>query len=137
MGKFILAFLSLLSVHATASAKTFTLTVLHTNDVHARFVETNENGGFLCFPGEKCFGGVSRRATVVARVRSEDANVVLLDAGDVFMGTPWYSLYRGNATSTFMNEVGYDAMVSTLIVQPAAVRISLAVPYSERLEQLE
>ena len=113
MGELLVSLLlPLLSVLSTTAAAPFTLTILHTNDMHARFVETDENGGFLCLPGEKCFGGIARRASAIARVRSEDANVVLLDGGDVFTGTPWYSVFRGNATSTFMNELRYDAMVS-------------------------
>lgn len=92
----------------------FSLTLLHTNDNHARFEET-DSCGFLCYPSEakagKCFGGMARRATMINQIRSQEQNVLLVSAGDVFTGTMWYQVYRGNATSRFMNELGYDAMV--------------------------
>ena len=100
-----------------ACATTFNLTILHTNDFHARFEETDENGG-ICTDEIResrkgCFCGVARRATVIDEVRAnrEHANVLLLDAGDAFQGTDWFYVYRGNATAHFMNLLGYDAMV--------------------------
>ena len=100
----------------------YSLTVLHTNDHHGRFEETDTSGG-LCFPrlakAGECFGGVARRATMIKKIRAEEKNVLLLSGGDVFTGTLWYLAYRGNASRKFMNELGYDAMVysffSTLI----------------------
>ena len=101
-----------------SGAEAFSLTVLHTNDLHARFMETDENG-YLCLPKRaaegKCYGGVARRATIIKQIRAQEENVVLLDAGDVFTGTLWYHVYRGNATSKFMNELRYDAMVSVIL----------------------
>ena len=93
----------------------FSLTLLHTNDNHARFEET-DTYGFLCYPRDaqagKCFGGMARRATMIKQIRSQAPNVLLVSAGDVFTGTLWYNTYHGNATRAFMNELGYDAMVS-------------------------
>ena len=98
------------------SAQGFSLTLLHTNDNHARFEET-DTYGFLCYPKDahagKCFGGMARRATLIKRIRSQEKNVLLVSGGDVLTGTPWYKIYRGNATFFFMNELGYDALVST------------------------
>lgn len=95
----------------------FALTLLHTNDNHARFEETDPYG-FFCYPKDaqagKCFGGMARRATMIKRIRSQEQNVLLVSAGDVFTGTLWYQVYRGNATRTLMNELGYDAMVSNV-----------------------
>ncbi|RMX39597.1 hypothetical protein pdam_00004020 [Pocillopora damicornis] len=91
----------------------YLLTVLHTNDHHGRFEETDTSGG-LCFPrlakAGECFGGVARRATMIKKIRAEEKNVLLLSGGDVFTGTLWYLAYRGNASRKFMNELGYDAM---------------------------
>lgn len=102
----------------SSSVQGFSLTILHTNDNHARFEETDAYG-FLCYPKDaqagKCFGGMARRATMIKRVRSQEQNVLLLSGGDVFSGTLWYQVYRGNATRLFMNELRYDAMVSNLI----------------------
>jgi len=93
----------------------YRLTILHTNDLHARFEETNAYGG-LCFAKDrkagKCYGGVARRATAIKQIRGGEPNVILLDAGDVLTGTLWYNVYRGNASWTFMNELRYDVMVS-------------------------
>ena len=92
----------------------FSLTLLHTNDNHGRFEEV-DSYGFLCYPRDaqagKCFGGMARRATMIKRIRSEEQNVLLVSGGDVFTGTLWYQVYRGNATRRFMNELRYDAMV--------------------------
>ena len=98
-----------------SSVEAFSLTVLHTNDNHGRFEETDPHG-FLCYPkyakANNCFGGMARKATEIKRIRSEEKNVLLLSGGDVFTGTMWYKVYRGNATRKFMNDLGYDAMVS-------------------------
>ena len=93
------------------------LTILHTTDVSSRF-EHFDTGGKNCTEEQDmlgmCFGGVPRRGTIIKKVRQErenDINVLLLDAGDQFVGT-WYNFFRGKATSYFMNQLGYDAMVS-------------------------
>ncbi|XP_071498726.1 5'-nucleotidase-like [Diadema antillarum] len=116
-----LAFTRVLSIAMTIclivfkDTSAFNLTVLHTNDCHTRFVETDVSGrvctAALREAGE-CYGGVARRATVVNRIRSRDPgeNVLLLDAGDQFQGTDWFVVYRGNATAYFMNILEYDAM---------------------------
>ena len=92
----------------------FEITILHTNDVHARIVETNVYGG-RCSPQDsaanKCYGGVARRQTVINRIRNSHDNVLLLDAGDQFQGTVWFNVYEGLATAQFMNMLRYDAMV--------------------------
>ena len=98
----------------------FTLTLLHTNDNHGRFEET-DSYGFLCYPRDaqagKCFGGVARRATMLKQIRSEEKSTLLVSGGDVFTGTLWYRVYRGNATSKFMNELRYDALVSAFLIR--------------------
>eukprot|EP00794_Sanderia_malayensis_P002836 gene2836-3279_t len=98
---------------STNSGNCFELTILHTNDVHARIQETNVYGG-RCSTADstakKCFGGVARRQTVIKQIRKRDQNVLLLDAGDQFQGTVWFTVYQGKATADFMNMLGYDAM---------------------------
>ena len=92
----------------------FTLTILHTNDVHARIDEFDSRGN-TCDEEEQsageCFGGVARRSTMVEQIRSEAPNVILLDAGDQFQGTLFYTQYKGGAAQEMMNTIGYDAMV--------------------------
>lgn len=80
------------------------LTILHTNDVHSRIdpfpLDGSRNQGL---------GGVARRAALVKKIRSEQPNVLLLDAGDVFQGTPYFNLYGGELEFTIMSQMGYDA----------------------------
>ncbi|MBD2702905.1 metallophosphatase [Spirosoma sp. BT702] len=84
--------------------KTTSLTILHTNDVHSRLdpfpMDGSRNAGK---------GGVARRATLIRKIRQEQANVLLFDAGDIFQGTPYFNLYKGEPEILAMNQLGYDA----------------------------
>ncbi|PTM12812.1 MAG: metallophosphatase [Bacteroidetes bacterium] len=83
-----------------------TITILYTNDTHARidpFPETAREFAML--------GGVARRAHLIKQIRQTHQHVILLDAGDVFQGTPWFQLYGGEVDLRVMSEMGYDAMV--------------------------
>jgi 5'-nucleotidase len=97
----------------TQDAARFTLVVLHTNDTHSRFLQFNKHGN-TCNDEEaaasECFGGVARRVTEINRIRSQEQNVILVDAGDQFQGTLFYTLYRSAPAIKFMNMLGYDAM---------------------------
>ena len=88
-----------------AAAKDETLiTVLHTNDTHSQIdpiVETDKTHA-----GQ---GGVARRATLVKKVRQENPNTVLIDAGDVLQGTPYFNFYKGEVEYKAMSMIGYDA----------------------------
>ena len=81
------------------------LTILYTNDTHARLDPFPDNA--VEFAG---LGGISRRASLVKKIRSQSKNVLLLDAGDVFQGTPWFDVYGGEIDLKLMSEMGYDAM---------------------------
>jgi minor extracellular serine protease Vpr len=92
----------------------FELTVLHTNDTHARVDEYNRNGAY-CAPADAtaglCIAGTPRLATVVKALRDGGyPNVLLLDAGDQFQGTLFYNVFRGDVLTMTMNYLGYDAM---------------------------
>ncbi|KAJ8023878.1 5'-nucleotidase [Holothuria leucospilota] len=94
-------------------SEAFDLTIIHTNDVHARFEEFNKYGSTCSVKyAEKgaCFGGVARRVTKIKEIRNRYQNTLLLDGGDQFQGTPWFYFYRGLAASHFMELMGYDAM---------------------------
>ncbi|XP_044230699.1 snake venom 5'-nucleotidase-like [Thunnus albacares] len=88
---------------------TFELTLLHTNDNHARIEETSVDSG-KCPAGGPCFAGVARRFTKVSEIRKKEKNVLFLDAGDQFQGTVWFNYYKGAEAAYFMNKLGYDAM---------------------------
>ncbi|XP_051731544.1 5'-nucleotidase isoform X2 [Ctenopharyngodon idella] len=95
-------------IHCQMCRTEFELTLLHTNDVHARVEETNKDSG-KCSKAP-CFAGVARRFTKIKEVRAKEKNVLLLDAGDQFQGTVWFNLYKGAEAAHFMNKLGYDAM---------------------------
>ena len=108
--------LTTLMTSCLAQDEEFHLTILHTSDVTASF-EQFDIEGEECSEEEdmngECLGGIPRRGTVINEVRNErdDINVLLLDGGDAFVGE-WFNVYKGEATSHFMNKLGYDAMVS-------------------------
>ncbi|XP_007427924.1 5'-nucleotidase [Python bivittatus] len=89
-------------------AGSFELTILHTNDVHARVEQTSRDSGKCT--GQDCYGGVARRATKIQEIRATRRNVLLLDAGDQYQGTIWFSYFKGLEVVRFMNSLGYDAM---------------------------
>lgn len=93
----------------------YELTILHTNDVHARIQEMNAYGG-QCADGRQCFGGAARMKTKIEELRKEHRNTLLLDAGDQFQGTLWFTHYGGLVTYTMMNLLGYDAMVQCIFI---------------------
>lgn len=80
------------------------LTILHTNDVHSRVepfpLDGSRNEGL---------GGVAKRATLIKKIRDEQKNVLLLDAGDIFQGTPYFNFFGGEIEMKLMSELGYDA----------------------------
>lgn len=93
--------------------KSYKLTVVHTNDVHARFSQANKYGGSCSAEDaseQKCFGGVARRQTKMKEIRAQNDNVLFLDGGDQFQGTLWYYHYGGQAAAYFMNRLSYDVM---------------------------
>lgn len=80
------------------------LTILHTNDVHSRLepfpMDGSKNAGL---------GGVAARAELINEIRKETENVLLLDAGDIFQGTPYFNLYKGEPEIKAMSMMQYDA----------------------------
>jgi 5'-nucleotidase len=81
------------------------LTLLHTNDVHSRLDPFPFDGGKL--EGQ---GGVAARAALIKKIRSEEEHVILLDAGDIFQGTPYFNLYKGEPEMKAMSMMKYDAV---------------------------
>jgi len=79
------------------------ITVLHTNDTHSQIDPILEND--KTYGGK---GGVARRATLVKRVRKENPNTLMIDAGDVCQGTPYFNFYKGEVEYKAMSLIGYD-----------------------------
>jgi 5'-nucleotidase len=81
------------------------LTILHTNDTHSQIdpiPATDKQWG-----GK---GGVARRATLVKEVRNQNPNTLMIDAGDVFQGTPYFNFYKGEVEYKSMSLIGYDVV---------------------------
>ncbi|MCB9309459.1 MAG: metallophosphoesterase [Lewinellaceae bacterium] len=80
------------------------LTILHTNDVHSRIepfpMDGSKNQGL---------GGVAKRATLISQIREQEKHVLLLDAGDIFQGTPYFNFFGGELEIKLMSQLGYDA----------------------------
>ncbi|KAL0123038.1 hypothetical protein PUN28_007577 [Cardiocondyla obscurior] len=91
----------------------FTIQIIHTNDMHARFEETSKLST-VCTPEDstagKCYGGFARIATLVRQARSKSRPTIFLNAGDTYQGTPWYSVYKWKAVTWFMNLLAPDAI---------------------------
>lgn len=84
--------------------KTSQITILHTNDVHSHIDPFGPNDG-----RNANRGGVARRASLVERIRKENPNTLLLDAGDIFQGTPYFNYYGGELEFKLMSKLKYDA----------------------------
>lgn len=80
------------------------LTVLHTNDVHSRLEAFPMDGS-----RNQGKGGVVARAALIAQIRQQEEQVLLLDAGDIFQGTPYFNLYKGEPEIKAMAAMKYDA----------------------------
>lgn len=79
------------------------LTILHTNDTHSNIDPFPANHSK--YPN---MGGVSKRYSLINKVREEEEHVLLLDAGDIFQGTPYFNKYGGVLEMKLMTEMGYD-----------------------------
>lgn len=80
----------------------YTLTVLHTNDLHAHIEPSRV--------GTANYGGYAKQATLIKKYRAEDPNTILLNGGDTFQGTLFFTQYVGMADLSLMNVMGYDGM---------------------------
>lgn len=80
------------------------LTILHTNDQHSRIEPFPTND-----PKYPNMGGFARRASVIKKIRAEEKNVLLLDAGDIWQGTPYFNMFGGELEFKLMSEMQYDA----------------------------
>lgn len=99
----LLASLSTFPLGVSAS-KAKRLTILHTNDVHSHLEPFPENHPH--FPG---MGGAAVRKALIDSIRAEGNPVLLLDAGDIFQGTPYFNFFSGEPEILTMNRMGYDA----------------------------
>ncbi|AUC84270.1 metallophosphatase [Polaribacter sp. ALD11] len=79
------------------------ITILHTNDTHSHIEPFKAN-----HPRNPNKGGVARRATLIEQIRKENKNTLLLDAGDIFQGTPYFNYFGGELEFKLMSMLKYD-----------------------------
>ncbi len=79
------------------------ITILHTNDTHSHIDPMADDD-----PKNPNMGGAARRATLVEAIRRENPNTLLLDAGDIFQGTPYFNYYGGELEFRVMSMMNYD-----------------------------
>ena len=96
--------LGLIPKELFASGEMLRLTVVHTNDIHCHLDP---------FPADHAEypskGGLVRIASMVNQTRKENPNLLLLDAGDMFQGTPYFNYFKGELIVNVMSKMGYDA----------------------------
>lgn len=88
----------------SASDEVHKLTILHSNDVHSHidpFPQDDKK-----YPG---MGGMAQKAALINAIRAQEDNVLLLDCGDIFQGTPYFNFYHGELEMKLMSEMQYDA----------------------------
>nr|WP_321486667.1 metallophosphatase [uncultured Draconibacterium sp.] len=81
-----------------------TISILHTNDIHSHiepFTDTDDRYANR--------GGLARIAKLATLERKKNLNTLLLDAGDMFQGTPYFNYFKGELMLKVMSEAGYDA----------------------------
>jgi len=88
--------------NGTDSTAAFYLTIIHTNDLHAHDVPFKDNG--------KLVGGLAKIDHLIESIRKERSNVLLVDAGDFFQGTPMFQRYGGDIEIETLNRIGYDVV---------------------------
>lgn len=80
------------------------ITILHTNDTHSH-IDPFEASHYK-YANQ---GGIARRASVITKIRKENPNTLLLDAGDIFQGTPYFNYFGGELEFKLMSTLRYDA----------------------------
>jgi 5'-nucleotidase len=93
------------SIANAAIPQQYPLTILHTNDVHSRLEPFPMDGS-----RNQGLGGVAARASIIQSIRAQAEQVLLLDAGDIFQGTPYFNVYKGEPEIKAMSRMGYDAV---------------------------
>lgn len=82
----------------------------HVNDVHAHLDEFRSSGADCDDPTKGCFGGYARIKNAVDEGRKQVNDSLLLNVGDEFQGTLFYTFYKGEKIAETINQIGFDAM---------------------------
>ncbi|XP_049699209.2 apyrase [Helicoverpa armigera] len=87
----------------------YKLDIIHYNDFHARFEETSVDTPTCRYNNNSCIGGFPRLYQEIHTLLEEKPDSIVLNAGDSFQGTYWYTLLKWNVTQEFMNLIPHDA----------------------------
>lgn len=93
------ALICLMVACAPKAKEPVSLTILHTNDTHSQVEPLQKNNR----------GGYARRMGIIKQERLQDPDLLLLDAGDFWQGTPYFNFFHGRVELDAMNRMGYDA----------------------------
>ena len=91
------------NIFASVNEDFIKLTILHTNDQHSHIEPFPAND-----PKYPNLGGFARRASIIKKIKSEEKNVLLFDAGDIWQGTPYFNMFGGELEFKLMSEMNYD-----------------------------
>lgn len=108
---------SAITLYAGAALADYELNILHINDFHSRIESINKFDS-TCSADEEgkneCFGGAARLLTAINQTRDAlkagGKNVLLLNAGDNFQGSLFYTTYKGTVEAEMLNAMKFDAM---------------------------
>ena len=109
MRLFSLIFLSLMLLSGCDSQPT-PLTIVHTNDVHAHLLPSDAKLQDCDVDNADCLGGYARIKSVIDGIRQTSDNVVVVDAGDRFSGTVFYTLRKSQDVTPLTEQIGYDVL---------------------------
>lgn len=108
---------SVMALSSGAAFADFELNILHINDFHSRLESINATDSTCSAEDEGkgvCFGGAARLLTAINQTRdalkAQNKNVILLNAGDNFQGSLFYTTYKGAAEAEALNAMKFDAM---------------------------
>ncbi|WP_432344939.1 5'-nucleotidase C-terminal domain-containing protein [Shinella yambaruensis] len=106
---------SIIALSSGSALADYELNILHINDLHSRIEAINKFDSTCSAEEEgkgECFGGVARLKTAIDTQRQALAgkNVLLLNAGDNFQGSLFYTTYKGAVEAEFLNLMKFDAM---------------------------
>ncbi len=106
---------SILALSSGAAFADYELNILHINDLHSRIESINKFDSTCSAEEEsknECFGGVARLKALIDQKRQDlsGKNVLLLNAGDNFQGSLFFTTYKGLAEAEFLNLMKFDAM---------------------------
>lgn len=105
-----LAFVFLSACAADKGGGEFSLSIVHTNDIHARLLPFDDDGKDCSPKDKKCSGGMAGVIALIEKQREKDPDTLVFDAGDRFTGTLFYTLHKSRDVSMLMNAAGYSAM---------------------------